>query len=79
MRATSDVRSTTQGAGKQNLQYASYGCNYTRHHGHLATVWMEAVDPAGLLSAHVVTDIDQGQLSSRPASGRRAATRCISR
>ena len=66
VRATSDVRSTTQGAGKQNLQYASYGCNYTRTTGIWQTVWMEAVDPAGLLSAHVVTDIDQGQLVITP-------------
>ena len=66
VRATSDVRSTTQGAGKQNLQYASYGCNYTRTTGIWQTVWMEAVDPAGLLSAQVVTDIDQGQLVITP-------------
>lgn len=66
VRTTSDVRSTTQGAGKQNLQYASYSCNYTRTTGIWQTVWMEAVDPAGLLSAHVVTDIDQGQLVITP-------------
>ena len=62
VRASSDVRSTMQGAGKQNLQYASYGCNYTRTTGIWQTVWMEAVAPAGLKSAQVITDIDQEQI-----------------
>ena len=62
VRASSDVRSTLQGAGKQNLQFTSYGCNYTRTTGIWQTVWMEAVALAGLKSAQVVTDIDQGQI-----------------
>lgn len=62
VRAKSDLRSLTQGAGKQCLQYFSYGCNYTRTTGIWQTVWMEAVSPDALMDAHVRTDIDQGQV-----------------
>lgn len=62
VRASSDLRSTMQSAGKQSLQYASYGCNYTRTTGIWQTVWMEAVAPSGLKSVQVITDIDQEQL-----------------
>lgn len=62
VRASSDLRLTMQSAGKQSLQYASYGCNYTRTTGIWQTVWMEAVAPSGLKSVQVITDIDQGQL-----------------
>ena len=63
---SSDVRSVLQGAGKQSLCYASKDCNYTRTTGIWQTVWMEAVDPAGLMSVHTVTDIDQQQLVIYP-------------
>ncbi len=66
VRATSDVRSTTQGAGKQNLQYASYSCNYTRTTGIWQTVWMEAVNEFGLERVQVMTDIDRKQLTVIP-------------
>ena len=62
----SDVRGAKQAAGKQNLQYASYGCNYTRTTGIWQTVWMEAVHPEGLQSVQLLTDIDQQQLVVRP-------------
>lgn len=62
----SEVRSTQQPAGKQNLQYASYACNYTRTTGIWQTVWMEAVHPEGLQSVQVLTDIDQQQVIVRP-------------
>ena len=62
----SDVRGAKQAAGKQNLQYASYGCNYTRTTGIWQTVWMEAVHPEGLQSVQLLTDIDQQQLGVRP-------------
>ena len=64
--ASSDPRSGKQGAGKQNLQYASYGCNYTRTTGIWQTVWMEAVSPGGIESAQVLTDIDQNQIVIMP-------------
>lgn len=66
VRASSDLRSTNQGAGKQSLQYASYGCNYTRTTGIWQTVWMEAVAPEALASVQVITDIDQQQLVINP-------------
>lgn len=62
----SDVRGAQQPAGKQNLQFASYACNYTRTTGIWQTVWMEAVHPEGLQSVQVITDIDQKQVVVRP-------------
>ena len=62
----SDVRSTHQPSGKQNLQFASYSCNYTRTTGIWQTVWMEAVHPEGLQSVQMIPDIDQQQLIIRP-------------
>ena len=62
----SDVRGATQPAGKQNLQFESYACNYTRTTGIWQTVWMEAVHPEGLQSVQVLPDIDQQQLVIRP-------------
>ena len=62
----SDVRSTHQPSGKQNLQFASYACNYTRTTGIWQTVWMEAVQPEGLQSVQMIPDIDQQQLIIRP-------------
>lgn len=66
VRAVSDLRSTMQTAGKQSLQFASAGCNYTRTTGIWQTVWMEAVVASGLKSAQVITDIDQKQLVIHP-------------
>ena len=62
----SDVRSGKQPAGKQNLQYESYACNYTRTTGIWQTVWMEAVAPEGLHSVQVITDIDQKEVVIHP-------------
>lgn len=62
----SDVRGAQQPAGKQNLQYASYACNYTRTTGIWQTVWMEAVHPEALHSVQILTDIDQKQVVVRP-------------
>lgn len=62
----SDVRGTHQPSGKQNLQFASYGCNYTRTTGIWQTVWMEAIHPEGLQSVQMIPDIDQQQLIIRP-------------
>lgn len=64
--AHSDLRSATQTAGKQSLQDRSHGCNYTRTTGIWQTVWLEAIAPAGLHSAQVLTDIDQGCVLVRP-------------
>lgn len=66
VKASSDVRSGLQGAGKQSLQYASHSCDYTRTTGIWQTVWMEPVDAAGLQNVQVITDIDQKQIVVRP-------------
>lgn len=64
--ASSNVRNGKQTSGKQSPRYASYLCMYTRTTGIWQTVWMEAVDPQGLKSTHVFTDIDEGQLVIHP-------------
>ncbi len=66
VRASSDVRTMLQSAGKQSLQLESNGCNYTRTTGIWQTVWMEAVSKVGLQSVQVTTDIDQKQLVIHP-------------
>lgn len=66
VRAQSNVRGMEQGTGKQSLRYGSYDCNYTRTTGIWQTVWMEAVDAAGLQTVQVIPDIDQKQLVIRP-------------
>ena len=66
VKASSDLRSGLQSAGKQSLRHGSHGCNYTRTTGIWQTVWMEAVAYNGLQSAQVITDIDQSQIIIRP-------------
>lgn len=66
VRAVSDLRSAMQSAGKQSLQFASAGCNYTRTTGIWQTVWMEAVVPSGLKSVQLIADVDQKQLVIHP-------------
>ena len=66
VRATSDLRSLAQSAGKQSLRHGSYDCLYTRTTGIWQTVWMEAVAPEGLKSVQVLPDIDQRQLVIHP-------------
>ncbi len=63
----SNLRDAKQPAGKQNLQYQSYACNYTRTTGIWQTVWMEAVAPEALQSVQVIPDIDQKVLNIKPA------------
>lgn len=62
----SDVRSGKQSAGKQSLQYGSYGCNYTRTTGIWQTVWLEAVHKQALKRAVVRTNIDDKQITIFP-------------
>lgn len=66
VRASSDLRSTMQSAGKQNLQFASYGCNYTRTTGIWQTVWMEAVDTHGLKSVRILPELDRKSFVIQP-------------
>jgi len=53
-----DTTSDGQPAGKQCFAYKSQGCHYTRTTGIWQTVWLEAVDPAGLRSCRIVPDLD---------------------
>ena len=64
VRVHDDTDASFHSRGKQKTRRG--GIWYTPQSGIWQTVWMEAVDPAGLLSAHVVTDIDQGQLVITP-------------
>ncbi len=57
-----DVRSGRQPGGKQSRNYASAGCHYTRTTGIWQTVWLEAVDPRGLRSVHIIPDLDSSRL-----------------
>ena len=61
-----ELRSNKQAIGKQCTNFFSCGCSYTRTTGIWQTVWMEAVSPFGLKSAHVITDLDQKQVVVYP-------------
>lgn len=66
VKASSDLRSTKQSAGKQNLRLNQFECMYTRTTGIWQTVWMEAVASAALKQTQVITDIDQKQVVIHP-------------
>ena len=62
-----DLRSGTQTGGKQSRNYYSEGCMYTRTTGIWQTVWMEAVNPAGLKGVYVKPDLDRSSFVFEPA------------
>ena len=66
VRAISDLRSRTQGSGKQSLRSYSYSCVYTRTTGIWQTVWLEATDNYSLDHVQVITDIDNHQVIITP-------------
>ena len=66
VRANSDLRRKTQGAGKQSLRSYSYGCVYTRTTGIWQTVWLEATHNYSLDHVQVITDIDQHHVVFNP-------------
>ena len=66
VRANSDLRSKTQGSGKQSLRNYSYGCVYARTTGIWQTVWLEATDKYSLDYVQVITDIDNNQVIVTP-------------
>ena len=66
VRANSDLRSKTQGSGKQSLRSFSYSCVYTRTTGIWQTVWLEATDKYSLDHVQVITDIDNHQVIITP-------------
>ena len=66
VRANSDLRTRTQGSGKQSLRSYSYSCVYTRTTGIWQTVWLEATDNYSLDHVQVITDIDNHQVIITP-------------
>ncbi len=73
VKASSDVRSGLQSAGKQSLKLKSMDCNYTRTTGIWQTVWMEPVATQGLAYVQVITDIDQKQVIIHPKFNRESS------
>lgn len=61
-----EIRAGNRPGGKQSVAYKSAGCHYTRVTGIWQTVWMEAVDPMGLESVHIVPDLDGGRFIVTP-------------
>ena len=61
-----DLRSEMQGGGKQSRNFYSQGCDYTRTTGVWQTVWMEAVNPAGIKRAYIVPELDQNRFVVYP-------------
>ena len=77
VRANSDLRSKTQGSGKQSLKAVSYGCVYTRTTGIWQTVWLEATDNYSLDHVQVITDIDNHQVIVTPRYYRTSASNTL--
>lgn len=76
VRASSNLRSFHQPAGKQSIQLHSAGCRYTRTTGIWQTVWMEAVAQKGLERVLVLTDIDRQQIIIQPKFYIESDSRC---
>ncbi|MBR5105250.1 MAG: beta-glucuronidase [Alistipes sp.] len=77
VRANSDLRSRTQGSGKQSLRSYSYSCVYTRTTGIWQTVWLEATNNYSLDHVQVMTDIDNHQVIVTPRYYRATASNTL--
>lgn len=60
------IRTGIQAHGKQSPWLKSKNCNYTRTTGIWSTVWLEAVNPAGLAKCRILPDYDNGAFSFIP-------------
>ncbi|MFW6212525.1 MAG: glycoside hydrolase family 2 protein [Spirochaetota bacterium] len=60
------INSGDQPGGKQTHYAQSYGCFYTRTTGIWQTVWIEAVDPAGLSSVQIIPSAAAGTFTVVP-------------
>ena len=58
IRAVDDTKSRRQASGKQSMQYASRGCNYTRTTGIWQTVWLEFVPESHIKNFKIYPSID---------------------
>lgn len=61
--AQDDTRSPLQPTGKQSVQYASYGCSYTRTTGIWQTVWLEFAPEAHIQSVRYYPNIAEGTVT----------------
>lgn len=61
--AEDDVRSGKQVCGKQSAKLGSHGCHYTRTTGIWQTVWLEAVEPAYVVSYKAYPNITDPSVS----------------
>ncbi len=66
VQAMDELRSGTQGGGKQSSKYGSYGCYYTRTTGIWQTVWLEAVADGGLRSCRISANPGSSQVVFSP-------------
>lgn len=57
-----------QPRGKQSQLFKSAGCHYTRTTGIWQTVWLEAIDVAGLADCQTVADFDGGRFVFTPTT-----------
>ena len=64
-----------QPSGKQSRKFKSHACVYTRTTGIWQTVWMEAVDKAGLRECWIVPDFDNSSFVFTPSFMSDAAKR----
>ena len=67
VRVKDDILGGNQPGGKQAWYFKSAGCVYTRTTGIWQTVWLEAVDKAGLASCRIVPDFDNSAFVFTPA------------
>ena len=67
VRVKDDIKGGHQPGGKQSLAFKSAGCFYTRTTGIWQTVWLEAIDSAGLESCRIVADFDANRFVFTPS------------
>ena len=61
--AEDNIRSEEQVSGKQSHRFDSYGCMYTRTTGIWQTVWLEAVEPAYVVSYKTYPNISNSSVA----------------
>lgn len=63
---TDELRTLTQGAGKQSTEFYSHGCVYTRVTGIWQTVYLEATNHIALEYCRIFPDFDNAQFAFIP-------------
>jgi hypothetical protein len=67
VRVKDDIKGGHQPGGKQSDKFKSAGCFYTRTTGIWQTVWLEAIDRAGLAGCRIVADFDANRFVFTPS------------